>query len=113
MSTKSQLSWFAATALLTMAVALSASAAPISGDVLNEAVAGADRQLQAVHYRGWRHCHWRHGRRHCHGRYARAYRYNDYGYNPYRYGYYGFYPGISLGFGHHHHHHHGGHHGHH
>lgn len=54
---------------------------------------------QEVHYRDFRHCHWRHGHRWCHGGYRY---YNDYGYSP----------GIVLRFGHfgHHHHHHGGHH---
>lgn len=40
--------------------------------------------VQAIDYRGYRHCHWRYGRRWCHG--ARGYR-----------GWYG--PGIHLHFG--------------
>lgn len=35
-------------------------------------------QIEQVHYRGYRHCHWRHGHRHCHG--ERTYR--RYGYGP-------------------------------
>lgn len=50
-----------------------------------------------VHYRSYRHCHWRHGHRWCHG--------PDYGYYDYDYG-----PNVTFGFsGHRHHrHHHGG-----
>jgi len=58
--------------------------------------------LQRVHWRGFRHCHWRHGWRRCHGGY------HHYGYYPYRY--WGWGPGIYFRFGGHHHHHHHRHH---
>lgn len=44
-------------------------------------------EVQKIHWRRHRHCHWRHGERRCHGRYAR--------YRPYHYGR----PGIYLRFG--------------
>lgn len=56
--------------------------------------------VQLVHFRNWRHCHWRHGNRWCHGRH-----YESYG------------PGVNLyldfggnRFRHNHHHRHFGHH---
>ena len=104
MTIRSQLFSFGAAALLAMMITVPASAAPISGGMLKD-VTAADRQIDAVHYRDWRHCHWRGGYRYCHGGYD-----YDYGYDyPYYYGY----PGYSVfRFGHRHHRHHG-HHGHH
>lgn len=29
--------------------------------------AAEESAVQPVHYRGWRHCHWRNGNRYCHG----------------------------------------------
>jgi hypothetical protein len=107
MTTRSQLCSFGAAVLLATMITVPAGAAPISGGALKQDVPAADRQIDAVHYRGWRHCHWRRGYRHCHGGYA-YYDYDDY---PYYYGYPGFY-GYGFRFGHRHHHHHG-HHGHH
>lgn len=41
-----------------------ASALP-KGPVSSET--GAASIVDNVHWRGWRHCHWRHGERFCHG----------------------------------------------
>src|SRR5262245_58454685 len=99
MMRRSQLGLFGAALLV---ITVPAGAVPISGGVLKD-VAAADRQIDAVHYRDWRHCHWRRGYRYCHG--GDDY---DYGYDDY-YGY----PSYSVfRFGHRHHRHHG-HHGHH
>jgi hypothetical protein len=57
----------------------SAGAAPLGNTTVNT----EHTQLQKVHYRNYRHCHWRNGRRWCHGGYRRGYR-GNYG------------PGISL-----------------
>src|SRR5262245_32578228 len=108
MTTRSQLCSFGAAVLLATMITVPAGAAPIGG--LKQDVTAADRQIDAVHYRDWRHCHWRQGYRYCHGGYVRPYRDYDYYYDdyPYYYGYPGFY-GYGFRFGHHHHHH--GHHG--
>ena len=77
-----------------------ASAAPL-GAVALQAAAQSDSAAQQVHWRGYRHCHWRHGRRYCHGRrYGRVYGW----------------PGVGIYVGprhHHRHHWHRGHHRHH
>jgi len=56
--------------------------------------------LEQVHWRRYRHCHWRYGYRRCHGGYAyRPYGYSyGYGYPYYRRPYYsyGYSPGFSL-----------------
>lgn len=112
---RSEFFCFGAAVLLATMITVPAGAAPISGEVFKQGATTVDRQIDVVHYRARRHCHWRHGHRHCHG-YRPAYRdYDyDYDYDPYFYGpyFYG-YPGNRFfGFGHHHHHgHHGGHHG--
>ena len=55
--------------------------------------------LEPVHWRRWRHCHWRRGWRRCHGYrgyrrygygYYRPYYYRPYYYRPYRYSGYGY-----------------------
>ena len=78
-------------AALTVALATglfsnAALAAPVSPA---HNIGVTQKLTEAVHYRGYRHCHWRYGHRRCHGGYA----------------YYG--PSIYLGFrsGRRHHHH--------
>lgn len=85
---------------------LPASSAPVAAQLgfLKLADEG-DSIRQPVHWRGFRHCHWRHGWRRCHGGYR------HYGFSPYPY--WGWGPGIYFRFGGHHHHHHFGHHHHH
>lgn len=90
---------FASTVLLGLVglTPTSAFAAP-SGQALalpKGELASATGVVQ-VHWRGYRHCHWRHGWRRCHGGY---------------YGYYG--PGVYLHFGHRHRFHRNRHFGHH
>jgi hypothetical protein len=88
-----------AASLVTMVcvVTSSASAAPLGNVEELRADGATTSALQPVHWRRYRHCHWRHGYRRCHGGYGR------------RYGY-GYAPGLYLNFGrghrHHHHHHH-------
>jgi hypothetical protein len=80
-----------------------ASAAPI-GNVAtlpDRTVTGANPLLDKVHWRRYRHCHWRHGWRRCHGGYRRHYRHYSYGGYPYYYGG----PGIHFRFGGHRHRH--------
>src|SRR5687768_10404744 len=99
--------------LVAMILGLAAGAGTTASAIGNLATvpdrAATDNPLlDKVHWRGWRHCHWRHGWRRCHGDYA------YYGGYPYYYGGWG--PGIHLRFGHHRHfRHHGfrhfGHHG--
>jgi hypothetical protein len=96
------MSWWRA---LTIVAALSfaglmaspASAAPSGLGTLKGATT-IDSSATKVHWRRYRHCHWRHGRRHCHGR--RHYR--SYGWGP------SF--GIYFGSGKRHHRHHRRHH---
>lgn len=90
----------------TAAVVAPASAAPLGATTAVE-TGTRTADVTKVDYRGFGHCHWRHGRKWCHGRSA-GYRYYD---GP-RYGYYPYYrrPGITLDFGfgggrHHHRHH--------
>ena len=45
-----------------------ASAAPSGLGTLKEATATVDSSATKVHWRRYRHCHWRHGHRRCHGR---------------------------------------------
>ncbi len=88
---------------LAGAAATPASAAPI-GNVAalpDRTVTGANPLLEPVHWRRWRHCHWRHGWRRCHGGYRRHYRHYYYGGYPYYYGG----PSIYLRFGGHRHRH--------
>jgi hypothetical protein len=73
-----------------------ASAAPSGLGTLKGATT-FDSSATKVHWRRYRHCHWRHGRRHCHGRRH----YDDYGWPSF---------GIYFGTGHRHHRHHRGHH---
>lgn len=49
----------------------SADAAPLTAG--RSAVAPTSSAVDSVHYRDWRHCHWRHGERWCHGGYDRGY----------------------------------------
>ena len=80
-----------------------ASAAPL-GNVAtlpDRTVTGANPLLEPVHWRRWRHCHWRHGWRRCHGGYRRHYRHYYYGGYPYYYGG----PSIYFRFGGHRHRH--------
>jgi hypothetical protein len=86
-------------AALTGAFVTSASAAPLGG--MSKGTADT-AQVQTIDYRGYRHCHWRNGHKWCHDGSSSYYR-------PYRYGYYGYAPGIYLNFGfgkwgHRHHH---------
>jgi hypothetical protein len=79
-----------AAALCSLAIATSANAAPLGA--LNDPVKGVTTgQATQIDWRGYRHCHWSHGRKWCHGRHAR------HRYGP-RYGYYDG-PGINLYFG--------------
>jgi hypothetical protein len=92
---KTVLSGAAALASVFCLASSPANAAPLS-NVGGLKDAGTTTSLQQVHYRPYRHCHWRHGYRRCHGGYG------------YRYGY-GYGPGVYLNFGgrrHHHHHRH-------
>lgn len=96
--------------VLTIAAALSvaplmaspASATPTALGSVKAARAGGASATTPVHWRRYRHCHWRHGRRVCHGRrHHRRYYYD---------GWYGL-PGVGIYFGgrrHHHRHHHRG-----
>jgi hypothetical protein len=68
-------------------------AGPISKSVQQ----GSSTLLDTVHWRRWRHCHWRAGWRRCHG--YRGYRRYGYGHYGYRWGG----PSIVLGFGGHRH----------
>jgi len=65
-----------------------AMAAPMAGFGTSVVVDGA--ALEQVHWRPYRHCHWRWGRRYCHGAYHR--------------------PGVRLFYGPRHHRHHRDHH---
>jgi hypothetical protein len=56
MTTRSQLGIFGAAVLLATMMIAPAGAAPISGGALKD-VTAADRQIDAVHHRAWRHCH--------------------------------------------------------
>lgn len=71
-----------------------ASAAPLA---TAPPLAGQSSDVENIHWRGWRHCHWRHGDRFCHG--GRRWGRDFDG------------PGIYLNFGdrhgHRHHHHDG------
>ena len=49
--------------VLTMAPAM-ATAAPLS---TAPAIGNEASNVSNVHWRSWRHCHWRHGERFCHG----------------------------------------------
>jgi hypothetical protein len=69
----------------------SAHAAPMPAAGLAKSIAVDQTGLQQVHWRPYRHCHWRWGRRYCHG-----------GYRP-RVGLY-FGPGYYYGYRHHHRH---------
>ena len=62
---------------------------------------GSSTLVDTVHWRRWRHCHWRHGWRRCHG--YGGYRRYGYGYGPGYYGYRWGGPAIVLGFGGHRH----------
>ncbi len=97
MALKSTLVAAAFAAVTSLSFAGSANALPAVPNGVN---VDQSSQLEQVHYRGYRHCHWRHGHRHCHG--GRAYR--SYGYTP----------GVSIyigkgkrhGYGHRRHHRH-------
>jgi len=82
----------AAASGLSMAVGVSVpvSAAPVGTGALAAATerAAPAGGLETVHYRPYRHCHWRYGRRWCHG--------------PHYYGYYGYGPGWGGSYRHHH-----------
>lgn len=80
----------AAAGLMAVAAPTGATAAPISTAPRLDVPGGA----MNVHWRGWRHCHWRYGERYCHG----GRRWNR--------GWDG--PGIYLNFGKRHHGHHRG-----
>jgi hypothetical protein len=83
-------------------VGTTASAAPIGNlATVPDRVGTANPLLDRVHWRGWRHCHWRHGWRRCHGG-GYGYYYGGYPYYGYG-GYYGWWPGIFR-FGHRHRH---------
>jgi hypothetical protein len=69
----------ASTTAFMGASASPASAAPIGRALADIPVGSA--QIERVHYRDWRHCHWRYGDRWCHGQ---------------RYGYYRHRPGFSI-----------------
>ncbi len=77
-----------------------ASAAPLTNSDTARQIILSDAAIQPAHWRGYRHCHWRHGWRRCHGgyHYRRYYRpyYDDYGYYPYYYRHRR--PGFSLYF---------------
>jgi hypothetical protein len=44
-----------------------ANASPMAGFAKSVTVDGAE--VQQIHWRSYRHCHWRYGRRYCHGGY--------------------------------------------
>lgn len=90
---------------LLMAMGLSgpASAAPVGAGALAAATErAAPGGVETVHYRPYRHCHWRYGRRWCHGPH---FGYYGYGFGP-GWGYGGGYYGKKHWKKHHHHHHH-------
>jgi hypothetical protein len=80
---------------LLLVGSVSASSAPVSNADTLRQIGLAPTNIEQVHWRSYRHCHWRYGWRRCHGGYARYYR-------PYYYGS----PGIYLRFGGHRHHRH-------
>jgi hypothetical protein len=82
---------------LLLVGSVSASSAPLANaDTLRQAGL-APTNIEQVHWRGYRHCHWRYGYRRCHGGHY---------YRPYPY--WGWGPGIHFRFGggHRHHFHH-------
>lgn len=92
-------------AAAVIGLAGSASAGPVSSGALMNGLSNTSSLAEQVHYRPFRHCHWRRGIRRCHSGYGY--------YGPRRYGYYGG-PSIYLRFGdRHRHHRHDGHRGHH
>lgn len=70
----------AVVAAAALGLGATANAAPLSP--VQKAMDAQTQNLQKVDWRGYRHCHWRHGRRWCHGGYRR-----------------GWGPGVSLYFG--------------
>jgi hypothetical protein len=85
--------WLAWTGL-----AAPASAAPLAAGALAAATQSSTGLIAEVHYRPYRHCHWRYGRRWCHG----PHYYGGWG----GYGYYGIYPRHRYWRHRHHRHHH-------
>jgi len=86
---KASLVFGAALAAFVIAAPVSSQALP-AGPISESVQEGRSTLVDTVHWRRWRHCHWRHGWRRCHG--YRGYRSGYYGY---RYGG----PTIILGFG--------------
>ncbi len=76
------------------ALVWSGPASALSPAGMANTVNASDVALEQIHYRNWRHCHWRDGERFCHrgGRH-----YNRY--NGERFYGYGTSPGIYLRFG--------------
>lgn len=69
----------AALAAASLAFGGTVNAAPVGA--IGKAVSAEQMNLQQVDYRGYRHCHRRHGRRWCHEGYRR-HSYYGYGYRP-------------------------------
>ena len=92
-------------ALAAFLVVGSTSSQATPAGPISRSVEQSSSLLQPVHWRRWRHCHWRAGWRRCHGYrsyrrygYYRPYYYRPYYYRPYRsYGY--GYPYRRRGFG--------------
>ena len=67
--------WVAAlaAAAAVFGLAASANAAPVSSAALQGGASTTSALTEHVHYRGYRHCHWRGGIRRCHGGYGNRY----------------------------------------
>jgi hypothetical protein len=61
---KSLIRTAAVAGLILGAAATGTSAAPLSSA---PNIAGQSSGVETVHWRSWRHCHWRNGERFCHG----------------------------------------------
>lgn len=83
---------------LALSLAAGAQALPAT-KALAPGVSG-NSAVEPVHYRPYRHCHWRYGYRRCHGGYYGGYGYRPYYSYGYGYPYYGYSrPYYSYGYG--------------